>query len=301
MVLLIGRPIVGAPGAAVSTSDTVDQMVVSVGPYMLRTSCAAARSWSASDSLSASPPVITTRTLRSDSGVMPTSACHRLGVACMTDVRLDTISSPSTTGSRTVSRSATISFAPATSGTKISRLEMSKPNVVTASSRSALVIESRWHMSVIRLASASCGMTTPLGLPVDPEVYMTYAGLFGLRNPSRSASVTSTAPPRLRSARSASAPPSTKLGVPPSSGSLARADSSVITSTGLASVNMYRTRSAGWSRSIGRYAAPDLSTASAATIRSALRVSAMATTRSGPAPLAISSRASRLARAVSCR
>ncbi len=50
---------------------------------------------------------------------------------------------------------------------------------------------------------------------------------------------------------------------------------------------------------MGRYAAPDLSTASSATIRSADRGSATATSSSGPAPAATSRRARRLARASS--
>ncbi len=76
----------------------------------------------------------------------------------------------SAAGSRTVSRAATTSRAPAASGTNSSRLAMSKPNVVTARKRSSAPTEKRARMSTTRLASAPCGTTTPLGRPVEPEV-----------------------------------------------------------------------------------------------------------------------------------
>ena len=68
---------------------------------------------------------------------------------------------------------------------------------------------------------------------------------------------------------------------------------------GAASVSMYSMRSAGWSASTGRYAAPDFSTATCATIMSIDLGIASATTCSGPAPCAVSRCASRFALASS--
>ncbi len=99
-----------------------------------------------------------------------TSACHRVGVACMTVAPLSVTRAASAAGSRTVSRSARTSSAPVSSGTKISRLEMSKPKVVTDRKRSPGPMPNRSPMSCTRLTSASCGTTTPLGRPVEPEV-----------------------------------------------------------------------------------------------------------------------------------
>ncbi|CAM5663505.1 hypothetical protein KAURM247S_08251 [Kitasatospora aureofaciens] len=80
-------------------------------------------------------------------------------------------------------------------------------------------------------------------------------------------------------------------------GRRSRVRASVTTRSGRASSNMYPIRAAGYSGSIGRYAAPVFSTARIATTSSAERGSATATRRSGPAPRAISAFASRFVRA----
>src|SRR6185437_3561495 len=64
---------------------------------------------------------------------------------------------------------------------------------------------------------------------------------------------------------------------------------------GAASVSMSSTRAAGSAGSIGRYAAPDLSTATIDTIASADRENSSATNTPGPTPRPISTCANRLA------
>ena len=66
---------------------------------------------------------------------------------------------------------------------------------------------------------------------------------------------------------------------------------------GAASVSMNSIRASGWAGSIGRYAAPDLSTASIAMIASAERENSSATDCPGPAPRPANRWANRLAAA----
>ncbi|BCP05286.1 hypothetical protein MINTM019_27420 [Mycobacterium paraintracellulare] len=80
------------------------------------------------------------------------------------------------------------------------------------------------------------------------------------------------------------------------------ARSAVVTAAiGAASVSMNSTRAAGSAGSIGRYAAPDLSTARIATIASADRENSSATNAPGPAPRSTSKCANRLAASSSSR
>ncbi len=165
-VLAIGRPIVTR--SEVVTSAAVDQIVVSVGPYRFVTERAVAASVTARSDGSDSPPTSTRRPDRSTPA--STSACHRLGVACIT-VAPDAFSrAPRTDGSPTASRSARIRPAPFSRGRYISRPAMSNPTVVTAGSRSSAESWKRSCIEPRKLANAPSGITTPLGRPVDPEV-----------------------------------------------------------------------------------------------------------------------------------
>jgi hypothetical protein len=56
------------------------------------------------------------------------------------------------------------------SGRKISSPAMSNERVVTATRTSSLVSPGSRCIESRKLVSAQCGTTTPLGLPVDPEV-----------------------------------------------------------------------------------------------------------------------------------
>ncbi|SFY52140.1 hypothetical protein STEPF1_05410 [Streptomyces sp. F-1] len=169
-VLAIGAPIGARPSPA--SRALVDQMVVSVGPYMFHTAAPAPASADARAPSSASPP---TRIRRPSAaaGSASRSARHSPGVAWRTETPCARISRPSRAGSRTASRSATTTVAPDTSGRNTSSREMSNPNVVTASHRSPSVRAICEPMDHRKLRSAPCGTITPLGRPVEPEVYRT--------------------------------------------------------------------------------------------------------------------------------
>ncbi|SKY21837.1 Uncharacterised protein [Mycobacteroides abscessus subsp. abscessus] len=68
------------------------------------------------------------------------------------------------------SLSAKTTHAPAESGTSVSRSAMSKEIVVTASSDLPGPRPSPPTMWSVKFCRARCGITTPFGLPVDPDV-----------------------------------------------------------------------------------------------------------------------------------
>ncbi len=140
-------------------------------------------------------------------------------------------------------------------------------------------------------------MGTPLGRPVEPEVWMTYARSSGPVGPVRSASVRSAVGRTARSSWVAGSPRTTVgAGI---AGSAPAVAASVTRTAGGASSVTRRSRSAGCPVSSGRYPAPVFSTASSATTRRIPRGSASATSRPGPAPRSTSSRANRFASALS--
>ncbi|GAA1327677.1 hypothetical protein GCM10009635_23280 [Actinocatenispora thailandica] len=127
---------------------------------------------------------------------------------------------------------------------------------------------------------------------------MTYAGCSGRSGELRSASVTSWPGPA-SSRRRVCGSSHTTTRYP--SGTVAANARSVTTTATSAPASSDRIRAGGWSGSTGTYAAPDLSTPSTDTTRSAERSSSSATRSSGPTPRPMSSRASRFAWALSCR
>ncbi len=147
----------------------MDHTVVSVGPYRFVTSGASSHSRAASPAGSASPPA-STRSPVSASGCWETSACHRVGVACMTEAPVLFSSAASRGTSITWSLVARTTEAPDTSGAYSSRPAMSKAMVVTAASRSPGRKPNRSRMSWTKLVRLSRVTTTPLGRPVEPEV-----------------------------------------------------------------------------------------------------------------------------------
>ena len=68
------------------------------------------------------------------------------------------------------SRLAITTVAPTVSGSWSSSTAISKDSVVTATSTSSAVMPGWRAMLVRKLTTARCGTTTPLGLPVEPEV-----------------------------------------------------------------------------------------------------------------------------------
>src|SRR5947209_537124 len=141
-VLAIGRPIDGLRAARSSTVATVDQIVVSVGPYRFVTEAAHSTNEAAKSAGKASPPT-NTRTPASSEAASAATARHKLGVACITDTPADTTVWRSANGSAAASRPATTTAAPLISGTKTSRFAMSNPTVVTANSRSPALRRNR--------------------------------------------------------------------------------------------------------------------------------------------------------------
>ncbi|GLZ29520.1 hypothetical protein Lesp02_17100 [Lentzea sp. NBRC 105346] len=85
----------------------------------------------------------------------------------------------SAAGSRTTGFGARTTAAPDTSGTYSSRAAMSNAIVVTAASRSPPDSTNRSAIDSTKFVSADRGTTTPLGRPVDPDVYSTNVGCAG--------------------------------------------------------------------------------------------------------------------------
>ncbi len=156
-------------GSSALTRATVDHTVVSVGPNRFQTSSEQASSLPLSDADIASPPH---STFRPSSLRQPEcrSSSQVDGVACMTVGRVRWIRARSAAPSRAVAPSLSTHRAPWTSGRKSSRTAISKLQVVTASRVSSAARPGLVAMDSRKLVSAPCGIITPLGLPVLPEV-----------------------------------------------------------------------------------------------------------------------------------
>src|SRR6266550_3727125 len=149
-----------------------DHIVVSVGPYMFQTELPhRARSF-ASFREKASPPQSTF------SRGFPSHPASRIsfqvtGVACMT-VALHVLNNSSNwLPSAATSRLAMTTRAPTQRGRKISSAAMSNEMVVTATSVSLGSSPGVTHMDIRKFVTDRCSISTPLGLPVDPEVKIT--------------------------------------------------------------------------------------------------------------------------------
>ncbi len=165
-VLAIGRPMDTASGSA-GTSQAVDQIVVSVGPYTFSRRFTRPRSSRARGRGSPSPPA--SATTSGPSKPAARSIRHPEGVAWTWDTRSDLMSSTAP-GPRAASSPATTTRPPVTRGSSSSSAEMSNEREVRASHASPGAAPSRSRMPSSRFASAECGTATPLGRPVDPEV-----------------------------------------------------------------------------------------------------------------------------------
>ena len=176
-VFAIGLPI-GTGFVAEVTCQVVDQIVVSVGPYMFQRDEQRGSNSRANSGGSASPPQRIFIPLR------PAQPCsisilHVAGVACMTVAPLSSISLPKRRQSIVDSRSAITRRAPFKRGKKISNAAMSKENVVTASNMSLDSIPGWRFIENKKLITARCSTCTPFGRPVEPDVKITYARLCG--------------------------------------------------------------------------------------------------------------------------
>jgi hypothetical protein len=155
-----------APG---STWLTADQTVVSVGPYMFHSDAQRGSNWLARSAGHASPPH---RIFRLGTPFQPASSSMRsvAGVACMMLMRACSIRLASASPSAVVSLGATTTQAPHTSGRNISSTAMSNARVVMASMVSAEVNPGLRCIEASMLVTARCGISTPFGSPVEPEV-----------------------------------------------------------------------------------------------------------------------------------
>ena len=176
---------------------------------------------------------------------------------------------------------------PASSGANISNTDTSKLADVEASTRDSPASPNTPAAHWTRLTTPRRVIVTPLGTPVDPDVYITYAApsspghgaCAGISRPgARSSSMTST-------------------GTSP--GSVAAFTRSARITAGAESASMNAFRSSGYAGSTGTYAAPACHTASMAVSSRGDRPITTATSDSGPAPRTASRRAVRSAAAAS--
>ncbi len=254
-------------------------MVVSVGPYTCTTRVSGQRSVTrriaAADP--ASPPVHTSRT--PDSG-SPGSSASRLNRAV---VRNTAVTPPRVSWARRKPRSvsprgATTTSPPASSGTHSSYVEASKASGECSRTRSwAPPAKDR---SAARATMLSWVTTTPLGVPVDPDVNIAYASRPGSTG----------------TAGSWSGMPSASGVRTRTPGGSSRSSRSVTTSGAPACARTSRSRAAGERTSSGTYRPPAFRTPRIVTTASKERSRYRATGVSGPTPSASSRCANRLAR-----
>ncbi len=226
---------VAGPGRQAQRVTSTD---ASVGPYRLCSPAQGSTSWNASwvrvDR--ASPLQITRRSERARGAVgsrRNTSSMDGTKCAVVTDSR--STSSARYTGSRCPPGLATTRVAPNSSGQKNSQTDTSNPHGVFCRIRSSAVSGYSSCIHSSRLTTPSCDTTTPLGLPVEPEVKIVYAGWRDERTGDRKGPASGSGMSIRRTGT-----------VPYDCGPVAR------TRTGAASRRMPSTRAVGWSRSRGR-------------------------------------------------
>ncbi len=139
----VGRHVGAARGVRARRTSggsrySVDQTVVSVGPYMFHTSSERSRSSRPSADGSASPPESTLRFSPRVPRVQPAARSNRHveGVACIMVTPWARMAERSDAPSTATRREATTTLAPTTSGNSSSSTAMSNDSVVTARSTS---------------------------------------------------------------------------------------------------------------------------------------------------------------------
>ena len=95
------------------------------------------------------------------------------GVACMTVASTASSNAASATPSAMVARSASAMRAPTVSGSISSSNAISNDSVVIAHSVSSARRPGSRAIEARKLTAARCGMRTPLGRPVEPDVKIT--------------------------------------------------------------------------------------------------------------------------------
>src|ERR1700738_3513035 len=151
------------------TSSTHDQIVDSVGPYIFQSE--PVRDWmpraSSCGSDSAPQSALSPGLPRQPDA---SSICQVAGVACSTVAPLCSISFANATPSTAHDWFASTTRPPVTSGKKSSSPAMSKEIVVTATSTSFCENPGRSRIEVKKLTTERWQISTPFGLPVDPDV-----------------------------------------------------------------------------------------------------------------------------------
>ena len=167
----MGLPI-GMRFSTERTRDTVDHIVVSVGPYKFHNVPHRGIISLANSGGIASPPHSTFSPSRP---CQPLSRSMRqvIGVACITVALLSCKSWRNARPSRAMSRPAMTAREPAISGRKISSPAISKENVVTATRVSLADNPGSRAMDWRKFTSERCSICTPLGRPVEPDVNIT--------------------------------------------------------------------------------------------------------------------------------
>src|SRR5262249_46180135 len=157
-VFPIGFPITTSQPASL-TRASVDQIVVSVGPYRFHTLLLRRTSASLNSPLNASPPH---RTLIFSSPSQPLSISirHVAAVACITLTPLAPNRRPTSCPSPPCARLATTPRPPTSNGRYNSSPAMSNDNVVTASIWSSLPSPSSALIDSRKLCNASCVICT---------------------------------------------------------------------------------------------------------------------------------------------
>ncbi len=238
--------------------------MVSVVPYMLTSSGASSgcRSYQPASRAgsSASPARTTTRSgaSRRTSGRSPSavsSAEKAVGVWHRTVTRSRASSARRSAGTRPVRCGTITSRPPVSSAPNISHTETSKAQEWKRAQMSSGPKPNRWAVEVSRRTTLAWVVTTPLGVPAEPDVWMMYAQSRGSGRPPRSVSVTGlgAAWSRSRCVRSSSSRTTgTPPGPPASAGSPSASSHTVSTAAGATSRSRKATRSAGYAGSTGR-------------------------------------------------
>ncbi len=155
--------------SADSISRAADQIVVSVGPYMFHRAAPRSRRRAATLAGKASPPESIRRSALP--GQAASSSSRQVaGVACIAVTRWASSSDPRRCPSDAAARLARTTRAPTVSGRKISSTAMSNDSVVTARRTSSRPSPGARRIESRKFTTVRCGIWTPLGRPVEPEV-----------------------------------------------------------------------------------------------------------------------------------
>src|SRR5512146_44697 len=228
-----GRPIGSTPGTcpAEDTARCTAHSVISVGPYSCRTvtPAHAASTARTAPAGTTSPPVRTSRSPAKHPGSDPAST-RRSPAVTWTCVRPAPATSRRTPAPSSSPAGATTTRPPPASTTHSSSTDASNACGACHSTRPEPAPPQ--HPSATSAPTPACATTTPLGTPVDPDVYITYAGYDGSTGASRTGA--------------AGADPSRVItGMPSGTGSPAASDLVASTHAGAASASMSSIRPAG--------------------------------------------------------